>query len=270
MTRHIRTHRVVEPEPIAIDIRLMQFMTRVLMSLFGMVVLLGVMWGLIRLPLFSITAMTLSGEVEHNNVLTIRANVTPQIKGNFFTVDLNHAQQIFQSIPWVRKAVVEREFPNRIRVSLQEHKPAAFWGQEGEGRLLNEQGEVFDANWGEVDDDGLPKLSGPDNQSSLVLQVFEMVRPEFKKMGLDVREFNLSERGSWSAMLTNGGKVEIGRGDPQEIASRVNDFTQTLPQVSERYDRQVSALESADLRHDHGYALRLKGITTVDSQMLKR
>ena len=170
----------------------------------------------------------------------------------------------------MRKAVVEREFPNRIRVSLLEHKPAAYWGQEGEGRLLNEQGEVFDANWGEVDDERLPKLHGPDNQSTLVLQVFEQVRPEFKKMGLDVREFNLSERGSWSARLSNGGVVEIGRGETAEIVARVSNFTKTLPQVSVRYDRQVSALESADLRHDHGYALRLKGITTVDSQMFKR
>ena len=270
MTRHIRTHRALEPEPIAVDIRLMQFMTRFLMSVFGLMVLVGMIWGLVRLPLFSITAMTLTGEVEHNNVLTIRANVTPQIRGNFFTVDLARAQQTFQSIPWVRKAVVEREFPNRIRVTLLEHKPVAFWGQEGEGRLLNAQGEVFDANWGEVDEDGLPKLRGPDNQSGLVLQVFDLVRPEFKKMGLDVIELNLSERGSWSARLTNGGMVEIGRGEPQEIVSRVSNFTKTLPQVSERYDRQVSALESADLRHDHGYALRLKGITTVDSQTLKR
>jgi cell division protein FtsQ len=270
VTRHIRSHPKVQAEPVDLDIRLMQLMTRLLMSLFGLMVVLALMWGLIRLPLFSITSMTLSGELDHNNVITIRANVTPQIKGNFFTVDLAQAQQIFQSIPWVRKAVVEREFPNRIRVALQEHKPAAFWGQEGEGRLLNEQGEVFDANWGEVEDDNLPKLTGPDNQSGLVLQVFESVRPEFKKMGLEVREFNLSERGSWSAKLANGGVVEIGRGEPQEIVSRVSNFTQTLPQVSGRYDRQVSALESADLRHDHGYALRLKGITTVDSQMMKR
>jgi len=270
MTRHIRTHRPVETEPIALDIRLMQYMTRLLLAVFGLMVMGAMVWAVLRLPLFSITAMTLTGEVEHNNAVTIRANVTPQIRGNFFTVDLLRAQQTFQSIPWVRKAVVEREFPNRIRVSLLEHKPAAYWGQEGEGRLLNEQGEVFDANWGEVDDERLPKLHGPDNQSALVLQVFEQVRPEFKKMGLDVREFNLSERGSWSARLSNGGLVEIGRGETPEIVARVSNFTKTLPQVSVRYDRQVSALESADLRHDHGYALRLKGITTVDSQMLKR
>ena len=78
MTRHIRTHRALEPEPIAVDIRLMQFMTRFLMSVFGLMVLVGMIWGLVRLPLFSITAMTLTGEVEHNNVLTIRANVTPR------------------------------------------------------------------------------------------------------------------------------------------------------------------------------------------------
>jgi len=40
--------------------------------------------------------------------------------------------------------------------------------------------------------------------------------------------------------------------------------------VSQRYERRVSALESADLRHENGYALKLKGLTTVDLQPVKR
>ena len=146
----------------------------------------------------------------------------------------------------------------------------AYWGEESQGRLLNKQGEVFDANWGEIDQENLPQLSGPDNQSAQVLDVYQVVEPEFKRLGLSIRVLELTARGSWRARLANASVVEMGRGTSQEILNRVKMFTLTLAQVSARYEKKVTALESADLRHDHGYALRMKGLTTVDLQTIKR
>ena len=40
-------------------------------------------------------------------------------------------------------------------------------------------------------------------------------------------------------------------------------FVQTLTQVTAKYGRRVDALESADLRHNEGYALRLRGVSTL-------
>ena len=36
-----------------------------------------------------------------------------------------------------------------------------------------------------------------------------------------------------------------------------------MTQVVARYGRQTSAIESVDLRHENGYAIRLRGISTV-------
>ena len=146
----------------------------------------------------------------------------------------------------------------------------AFWGEESQGRLLNKQGEVFDANWGELEDDKLPQLIGPDNQSAQVLDVYQLIEPEFKRLGLSIRALELTARGSWRAKLANASVVEMGRGTSDEILNRVKMFTLTLAQVSARYEKKVSALESADLRHDHGYALRIRGLSTVDLQTIKR
>jgi cell division protein FtsQ len=49
------------------------------------------------------------------------------------------------------------------------------------------------------------------------------------------------------------------------VMARVQRLTQTLAQVSQRYGRQTQSLESADLRHINGYALRLRGVGTFDS-----
>jgi cell division protein FtsQ len=37
-----------------------------------------------------------------------------------------------------------------------------------------------------------------------------------------------------------------------------------------RYARPLSALESADLRHENGYAIRLRGVTTLTDMAAKK
>ena len=79
-------------------------------------------------------------------------------------------RRAFESVPWVRHAVVRRVWPNRLRVQLEEHRPVALWGGEtGSEKLVNSFGEVFEANLGDVEDDDLPRLVGPDGSSAQVL-----------------------------------------------------------------------------------------------------
>jgi cell division protein FtsQ len=60
--------------------------------------------------------------------------------------------------------------------------------------------------------------------------------------------------------LDSGADIELGRGTDDEVLARTERFLATLTQVTQRYQRP---LEYADLRHNDGYAVRLKGITTV-------
>ena len=122
----------------------------------------------LRHPLFAISGITVQGDVVHNNALTLRANVAPRLAGNFFTTNLAAARQAFEGVPWVRTAIVRREFPNRLRVQLQEHQAVAFWGTDSESRLLNSFGEVFEANAGDLEQEALPRLTGPEQQSHQV------------------------------------------------------------------------------------------------------
>jgi len=88
-------------------------------------------WAAVHLPVFNLVAITVEGEVNHNNANTLRANVATRMTGNFFTTDLRQVRDVFEEVPWVRVAIVQREFPNRLRVTLQEHHPVAYWGEEG-------------------------------------------------------------------------------------------------------------------------------------------
>ncbi len=250
--------------PVPLDVKLMHMAASLMFV--GLIVgaLVAGMWALVQLPAFALRGITVLGDVEHNNDVTLRANVVTKFTGNFFTADLGRVRSAFESVPWVRLASVQREFPNRLRVTLQEHKPVAYWGDDGEQRMVNSYGEVFEANVGDLDDDKMPRLSGPDSQSQQVLQMYLALEPAFKALGLPVDSLALTDRGSWRAKLAHGALVELGRGSVDDVMTRVQRVSHTLPQVTQRLGRKVTAMESADLRHDNGYALRLRGVSTQD------
>ena len=266
------------------DIRLMNATATVLGAI-GVAALAGMllMWAL-RHPAFAMRSIRIDGDLAHNSVLTIRANAAPHLAGNFFTLDLGMARRAFESVPWVRHAVVRRVWPNRLAVQLEEHRPVALWaeltGADGRGgtargahakgaharsadleadKLVNSHGEVFEANLGDVEDDALPTLRGPQASAPHMLALLGRLQPVFDALEAHIEVLELSGRGSWRVELDSGAQVELGRGSDDEVIERTTVFAATVPQVTQRYQR---ALQYADLRHSEGYAVRLKGVST--------
>ena len=83
-------------------------------------------------------------------------------------------------------------------------------------------------------------------------------------MLVSVDSLVLTDRGSWRAKLAHGAVIELGRGSKDDVLPRVQRVSKTLLQVTQKYGRKINALESADLRHENGYALRLRGVSTLD------
>jgi len=248
---------------IPIDVKLMNVMAAVLFLAFAVLAVAELASWAARQPVFALRAIAVSGEVTHNNAVTLRANVAPRLSGTFFSIDLDRARQAFEAIPWVRKAVVRREFPNRLKVVLQEHKAVAYWGAEGESRMVNSFAEVFEANVGEVEQEGLPRLNGPDGQAPQVLAMYQNLQPLFDDMDMGIEQLELTGHGGWRARLDAGAIVELGSGTVAEVMARSQRFLRTLTQVTTHYGRTPEALETADLRHEDGYAIRLRGVSTL-------
>jgi len=247
--------------PLPTDVRLMNATTIALAAIAAILVAaMAVMW-LARQPFFAIRSISVDGDVTRNSVSTIRANAAPRLAGNFITMDLRSVRRAFESVPWVRLAVVRRVWPNRLRVQLEEHRPVAIWGSEsGDEKLVNSFGEVFEANVGDVEDDVLPTLAGPEGSSAHVLAMLGRVEAGLAPLGARVEALALSGRGSWQATLDTGAVVELGRGSDDDVLARAGRFVATVGQVTSRYHRP---LEYADLRHSDGYAVRLKGVSTT-------
>ena len=251
-----------QPLVLPADIRFMNGMSIVFGVLFVLMALVILASWLFRQPIFNLGVIMVRGDVTHNNAVTLRANVAPRLAGNFFTVNLEQTRAVFESVPWVRKAVVQRQFPDRLKVLLQEHQAVAYWGPEGDTRLVNSFGEVFEANQAEVESVDLPHLNGPSGQTPLVLQAYRQLSAQFEKLNMQLEQLELTGQGRWRARLDSGAALELGHGSVDEIEARTQRFIATLSQVSSRYGRD---LESADLRYSNGYALKLKGVTTLNS-----
>ena len=252
-------------KPLPSDIRLMNATAFVLAAIgVTALVVLAISWATHR-PVFAVKGIRIDGDLAHNSVLTIRANAAPRLAGNFFTMDLATAQRAFESVPWVRQATVRRVWPNRLAVQLEEHRAVALWAganraDEATDKLVNSHGEVFEANVGDVEDDALPTLRGPDGSSTHMLAMLARLQSEFAPMKARIDTLELSGRGSWRAELDGGAEIELGRGSDDEVIARTRRFVATLPEVQRSY--QQHPLVAADLRHNEGYAVRLKGVST--------
>jgi cell division protein FtsQ len=251
----------LQPTPLPVDIRLMNGLATALFALAGEALLAVLAWWLVRLPVFAFKSVQLEGDLSRNSINTVRANAMPKLQGNFFTLNLERAREAFESVPWVRRAVVQRVWPSTLRVRLIEHKPAAIWQDAaGNEQLVDREGEVFDANVGDVEDEHLPTFSGPPGSSAHMLAMYQLLQPAFQPLDTEVDTLKLSGRGSWHAELDNGAEVELGRGEDTEVLARTQRFTRTLTQVTAHFQRP---LVYADLRHADGYAVKLQGISTT-------
>ena len=252
--------------PAPLDVKLMNVTATVMFAGVAVLMLAVVSWWAVRHPAFSIARIVVEGELVHNNAVTLRANVAPHLTGNFFTIDLAQARKAFEQVPWVRQAQVRREYPNSLRVLLHEHEAQAYWGPETGTAMVNTMGEVFEANMGEVEREGLPRLSGPEDSAADVLRMYYALQPLFEDMGTTIDALTLRDRGSWWMQLENGASLELGGGKELEVLQRIQRFVRTLPQITQQYQRTADALEYADLRYPDGYALRLRGVTTVSRE----
>jgi cell division protein FtsQ len=253
------------------DVRLMNGAAWVLGLVAASVLLIHFVRWATQLPALGVQRIIVEGDTTHQNELTLRANLAGKLAGNFFLMDLMQARKAFESIPWVRRAVVRREFPGRLRVTLEEHRSTGIWGMESESRMINTYGEVFDANVGDAGVEFLPRLVGMDQQAGTVLAMYRHLAARLQDRDVEIEMLELTARSAWKLQLDSGTTFELGRGTADEVVARFERFMLTHERVLATYGRSDwDRLESVDLRNGQGYAIRLRGVTTLAAPALNK
>lgn len=245
------------------DVRIMNGLASALFLSVALAALGTASWWVAHHPSWSLGRIVVDGEVEHQSEASVRAYLAPQLRGSFLTLDLQEVKRLFETLPWVRQAVVRREFPNRLHVTLQEHEAVAWWGEVGGGKLVNRQGAVFEADPDpdEQQSQAWPELIGPEGGSDRVYALYRQLQPVLQPLGQPLSQLELGASGHWQARLAGGALIELGRGSAAELLARTERFSSTIPELTTRYGGR--ALEAADLRYPDGYAVRMRGVQTV-------
>ncbi|PQA39801.1 cell division protein FtsQ/DivIB, partial [Amnimonas aquatica] len=147
--------------------------------------------------------------------------------------------------PWVATARVSRQWPDAVRVEIEEKQAVARWGADG---LVSRQGEVFRPRAARGTD-MLPVLQAPRAQAGYVLQQYQAMDALLRRVGLRIHRLELTDRMSWVLTLDGSVRVLV---DAQDTLAKLERFTLL-------YDRQLSNevanIASIDLRYRNGVAI---------------
>jgi cell division protein FtsQ len=244
------------------DTKTLNTTSAVLMGSLVLILMSAGIWWVAQRPMFSLKVIRVEGVADHPllhvNPLTIKSTALPRLRGNFFTANLDAVRQAFELVPWVHRASVRREWPNRLVVELEEYQPLGTWGDEG--RLVSVSGDVFTANLAEAEESGeLPQFDGPAGSEKEVINRFNDLRDWFAPVHLAPDTVQLSSRYAWSVKLNNGMQLELGRErDKTTLKERVDRLISVYPQLIARLQDRI---DNVDLRYPNGMALRASGVS---------
>ena len=233
---------------------LLRTIANLLFGLSLLLVLAGVARYVLQLEIFPLNTVQLSEAPINIPHELIERVVREQIRGNFFTVDLNRTRTAFEHLPWVRKVSVRRKFPWSLEVQLEEHKAMARWNGNS---LVNTFGEVF----AEKTNEALPAFFGQPNTSAQIASMYDEFNKELQPMKQEVSQISLTPRYAWQIRLNNGMVLELGR---EQMQQRLERFVNVYPYSLSTLSHTVTHI---DLRYKNGFAAYLpNGADALDKR----
>lgn len=169
----------------------------------------------------------------------------PSLKG-YFGQDIQEVKDKLLSISWVKDVVVRKLYPDRLSITLVEHRPVAVWNDIN---FVSEQGTVFSLPKDRLDTKDLPLLYGPDTEGKSVLEAWNKIKTDLHARNLDLTSISVDDRGSWTIQLSNQVELRLGRG---EWISKIDRFVIIFPEINVP---EGSRLAYVDLRYPYGAAV---------------
>lgn len=196
-------------------------------------------------PAYPIRYVRIEGSLVNLDEGQFTGAIRPLVRAGWFHLDLAAIEGVARSFAWVDSVRVTRQWPDTVVVRLREHHPIARWNENG---LLSDRGMRFSPPSLEGFPD-LPRLYGNEGQQHAMIEVWRKLNELFRHRDWRVTMLLSNSRQSWTARLSDGKELIIGRQDPVAAVERL------LVLLPELGPRQIAAIKKVDLRYRNGFAV---------------
>lgn len=196
-----------------------------------------------------IRRVAVGGELERVEARELAGWIGQRLRGGFLTADLHRLRRQVERRPWVRKARLQRRWPDTLAVAVTEHRPAARWSPDGERWwLVDRQGEVFKRHANERSGE-LPRLRGPRDRLEGLRERRGRLRRALSGEHR-VSQMRVSQRGAWSARIDGSIRLRFG-------SHRFGERVRRLAAVQGEWGLLGRAIRGVDLRYPDGLAVAM-------------
>ncbi len=196
----------------------------------------------------SVSAVIVDGDLKQVSLEKFEELVEPLVNRSFLGIDLNHLKQELESDPWIAQATLNRQWPDKLQVTLVEETAIARWSNDS---FLNQAGMRIKIG---INDYlmRLPGLNGPEGTEITVTEQFMAFSSQLRSHGIEPIWLTLSEDYSWKLGLGNKIAVILGKNNIEDKLDRF------IVVYEEHLKHDANNIQSVDVRYRNGVAVNWK------------
>ncbi len=220
---------------------------------------------LLRAHHFDVAAREIRGlHYISESLVLMKIKEFEELHQNLFTLDINQLRRSIEALPWVKEAVVQRTFPDKLTILIQERIPIAFARTEQGTSLVDEEGILLEKN-ADTSTFDFPVVSGLEpgldqgclarNKRRIALYRSLIASLDENGAGLsrDLSEVYVEDVGSISVIASEDTVlVHLGTDNLQEKFRRYLAMSRELKQ-------KYPLLDSVDLRYQNQVVINAAG-----------
>lgn len=211
-------------------------------------VLAGMVWGARQFYQWldaPVQVIAVEGKFQRISQRELQQLVEPLVRGGIVSLDLVAVRDELQHHPWVSDAWVSRQWPDGVRIFVEEEVPIARWNNRG---FLNSRGQLMDVG-DNSDLTGLPQLAGPEGSEQQVMTRYREMAELLQPVDLGIAEMAMDQRGVLQMQLRDGFEVRLGKGN---VLAKVRRMLVVWNAGLAAQRERIAAL---DLRYTNGVAV---------------
>lgn len=222
---------------------------------------------------FPIKKVELTNRLENQDGNELQKSVAQILNGGFFSLDVDlFRADLLSSLPWLKTVAVRKMWPDKLLLSITEHKPVTRWSSIDKGvnesknnELLSDEGIIFYPRLTDVQQAKFNKMamfSGPKSNAIKILETCSQISESLKILDVFVKQCGMNERRTWMVKLSNNMEIKLGK---ESVMQKLERLVRVFSGQLKPY---LDSVDYADLRYSNGFSIKWNSENTEQMNSL--